>query len=93
VAKKAKIKKRGVISYKSYLFVDKDPIIDAVRTAQANSGLSFEEIHAKGGATPSTLYGWFYKDVKRPQFTTVAATMLAMGKTTINLSNGKAKIE
>lgn len=93
MAKKAKAKKRGIITYKSYLFKDKDPILDATRTVQANSGLSYEQIHANGGATPATQRAWFYGETKRPQFTTIAATVLAMGKTVIRLKNGSVSIE
>ena len=88
----AKSKKRGFIQYKSYLFVDKDPVIDAFRTARSDTKSSFQDIRDAGGPTVGTMRNWESGGVKRPQFATVAAATKAMGKSIIDLSAGKPRI-
>jgi DNA-binding phage protein len=71
-------------TYKSYNFVDKDPIIDFARTrVYANGGPN--KMATASGVSPGTLYGWFHKKTRRPQFATVAAVLLACGETQIDL--------
>jgi DNA-binding phage protein len=71
-------------TYKSYLFLDKDPIIDFARTrVYANGGPS--KMAKASGVAPTTLYNWFHKKTRRPQFATVAAVLLACGETQIDL--------
>ena len=65
--------------YKSYRFIDKDPVIDQVRTIVQDSELSYVEIHEKSGVSTSTLYNWFHGHTKRPQFCTVNAVGRACG--------------
>jgi DNA-binding phage protein len=70
--------------YKSYNFIDKDPIIDYVRTKVfANGGPG--KIARASGVTSTTLYNWFNKKTKRPQFATVAAVLIACGETQVDL--------
>lgn len=86
-------KKRGFVTYKSYLFTEKDPILDATRTMVQDSGLSYEDLKDKGGASTSTYYNWFHGNTKRPQFCTIAATALACGKRHISFWGGKPRFE
>ena len=70
--------------YKSYNFIDKDPVVDLCRThVFSNGGPS--KVSAESNVSPTTLYGWFKGRTKRPQFSTVAAVLLACGETEINL--------
>lgn len=70
--------------YKSYNFIDKDPIIDYTRTKVfANGGPS--KVARESGVTYTTLRGWFKGQTKRPQFATVAAVLIACGETSIDL--------
>jgi len=85
-------KVRGFITYKSYSFRDKDPIIDALRTAVSDSRKSYTKLHTDSGVSVAAIRGWFTGKTKRPQFTTVAAVALACGKRNVSLSNGKAKL-
>lgn len=85
-------KKRTIIRYKSYSFVDKDPIIDALRTAVSDSGKSYREISNTSNVSASTVRNWFHGNVRRPQFATVAAVAQACGKHTILINKGKADI-
>lgn len=76
----AKKKARGIISYKSYMFREKDPIIDALRTAVSQSRRKYSDISAESGVPASTFSNWFHGDVRRPQFATTAAVGRALGK-------------
>jgi hypothetical protein len=78
-------KKRGFIGLRAYNFVDKDPIIDFVRTAKEDESLSNVEIHEGGGPSIGTLHNWFGGKTRRPQFATVAAALLVCGVEEINL--------
>jgi len=70
--------------YASYNFIDKDPVIDYARTrVYANGGPS--KVAKQSNVAPQTLYNWFHKRTKRPQFATVAAVLLACGEHTVDL--------
>jgi len=73
--------KRTLRIYKAYNFQDKDPIIDAMRTAFEDAGGSYTSI--KSGVSYSTVRNWFHGKTRRPQFATVAEFSLACGKTGI----------
>jgi hypothetical protein len=79
--------KRGFIKYKSYLFVDKDPIIDALRGPISASKMSYSEINEAGGPAAATLRNWFSGETRRPQFATVAATARTIGKRGIRFAS------
>ncbi len=65
--------------YKSYNFVDKDPVIDKMRTIIKKEGLTNAEIHSKSGVSENTLYNWFDGKTRRPQYATVMAVVRSMG--------------
>ena len=65
--------------YKSYNFVDKDPIIDLMRGMLNEQHMPYIKISALSGVSEGTLRNWFDGKTKRPQFATVAAVMGAMG--------------
>jgi DNA-binding phage protein len=65
--------------YKSYNFVDKDPVIDLLRMIIADQHLSYGKISDLSGVSEYTLRGWFDGKTRRPQFATVAAVMGALG--------------
>ena len=66
--------------YKSYVFRDKDPIIDVLRTAVADSKRKYSAIQEDSGVSTTTLYNWFHGATRRPQFCTVNAVARALGK-------------
>lgn len=77
---KTKHKKGGILKiYKSYLFREKDPIIDAVRTLRQTRKFTYIEIEEGGGPKAKTVRNWEHGKVKRPQFATVWASIRAMG--------------
>lgn len=69
----------GFLRYKAYPFVEKDPIIDVLRTVKSQAEMGDGEIHDAGGPAIATLRGWFGGKTRRPQFATVAAAASAMG--------------
>lgn len=77
---------RSIIKYKSYSFVEKDPIIDILRTAKKDAGMSDGDIRDASSVSASTLRGWFVGKTKRPTFPTVAAAAVAMGMTTLPIT-------
>jgi DNA-binding phage protein len=71
---------RGALrTYSSYSFVEKDPIIDKVRTIVARTKTSYATIESESGVTRSTVHAWFHGKTMRPQFATVAAVISALG--------------
>jgi hypothetical protein len=66
-------------TYKSYSFVDKDPIIDEVRTMVSDSGASYKWIEDHSGVTTATLYAWFSGKTRKPQAATINAVARALG--------------
>ena len=78
--KKSKAKGRGIISYKSYMFREKDPIIGAIRTAMSDAHVTYTTVAAESGVSAATIRNWDSGDTKRPQHATVAAVGRALGK-------------
>jgi hypothetical protein len=72
--------KRGFIEYKTYLFQNKDPVIDEVRTVVADSGLSQADIESESRVRASTMSAWFRGKTRRPQNATIEAVLRACGK-------------
>ena len=65
--------------YSSYNFVDKDPVIDLMRSISEHQEIGIPRIAAQSGVSEGTIRNWFYGKTKKPQFATVAAVMSAMG--------------
>ena len=84
----AKTAKRGFIRYKSYLFIDKDPIIDALRTNVSQARVKYKTLADDSGVSSTTISNWFVGKTRRPQFCTVMAVTKALGKkgVTVNRS-------
>lgn len=90
MAKKAKSgssKNGSLRTYRSYLFVDKDPIIDALRTAVSESHKSYTEIHAASDVSVGTMRNWFHGKTRRPMFSSVSAVVRALGKRNIRYTS------
>lgn len=66
-------------TYKSYSFVDKDPIIFEVEEAIHRSGLSALEIERRSGVSCECLHKWFRGRTRRPQACTIRAVLRAIG--------------
>jgi transcriptional regulator with XRE-family HTH domain len=66
--------------YRSYVFIDKDPVIDVIRTAMQDAKVKPAKVARDSGVSPTTLGNWFHGPTRRPQFSTVAAVANALGK-------------
>ena len=65
--------------YTSYNFIDKDPIIDEVRTAIDKANVTDSYVCNKSGVCKTTLRSWFAGHTKRPQAATVRAVLRSIG--------------
>lgn len=65
--------------YKSYVFKDKDPIIDLTKTIVQDSEMSYQEISEKSGVSVGAINGWFNGATQRPQHATINAVGRACG--------------
>jgi len=70
---------RPFITYRSYAFKDKDPVIDQLRTMIADEKVSYLQVRELSGVTTTTLYNWFNGPTRRPQYDTVMAVARALG--------------
>jgi hypothetical protein len=66
-------------TYKSYNFINKDPIIDEIRTVYQDSGVNYKWIEDNSGVTSQTLSNWFSGKTRKPQAATVNAVLRSMG--------------
>jgi DNA-binding phage protein len=65
--------------YLSYNFIDKDPIIDKLRTLIQRDGWTYQQVSEKSGVTVQTMYNWFTGPTRKPQYATVMAVVRALG--------------
>lgn len=68
--------------YRSYVFKDKDPVIDKMRTLVQDEGIEEAKLATISGVSATTLYNWFEGTTKKPQYATIAAVCGAMGYVT-----------
>lgn len=66
-------------TYKSYNFVEKDPIIDEVRTVFQDSGHTKQWVEDESGVTSTTLHAWFEGKTRKPQAATINAVLRCLG--------------
>lgn len=71
----------GFTSYRTYNFIDKDPVIDQMRTLLRDEGLlkKLELVHELSGVSTTTLRNWFDGETKAPQYRTIAAVITSLG--------------
>jgi len=65
--------------FHTYMFRDKDPAIDYLRTAKQRAGVSDGKIASDSGVSPATLRNWFIGKTRRPQFATMVAAARGIG--------------
>ena len=72
--------------YQSYVFRDKDPAIDAIRTVMQDhfgkrnlDHADYAEVEEQGGPTAGCIKSWFEGKTKRPQNATLEAAGRALG--------------
>lgn len=67
--------------YRTYSFIDKNPVIDRIRTILQDEGL-FEKLSTAArisGISVQTLHKWFHGDTRSPQHATVMALITSVG--------------
>ena len=54
--------------YRTYRYIDKDPVIAKVQTVLQNEGLfkKLPMVHELSGVAVATLNNWFHGDTRRP---------------------------
>jgi hypothetical protein len=73
---------RGFIRvYRTYNYVDKNPVIDKVRTLIQDEGLiaKLGIVHELSGVATTTIDNWLNGDTRNPQHGTIAAVITALG--------------
>lgn len=66
-------------TYKSYSFIDKDPMIDQVRTVILDTHMTYKAVAEASGVHEGTIRNWLDGAVKRPQAATFNAVLRACG--------------
>ncbi|VIO80140.1 hypothetical protein [Bradyrhizobium ivorense] len=67
--------------YRTYRYIDKNPVIDRVRTIIQDENL-FKRlgiVHEISGVATSTLNNWFHGSTRNPQHATIAAVITSLG--------------
>jgi transcriptional regulator with XRE-family HTH domain len=80
----ARSKRNGsMVTYRSYSFVDKDPVIDKLRTIVQREGFigggGFRKLSRLSGVSQASIYNWFNGATRRPQNASIEAVARAMG--------------
>lgn len=73
---------RGFLrTYRTYSYIDKNPVIDKVRTLVQDEGLlkKLGIVHEISGVSTSTLDNWFNGATRSPQHATIAAVITSLG--------------
>lgn len=67
--------------YRTYRFMDKDPVIDELRTMIQDEGLmkKLQIVSRLSGVSVAALVNWFNGDTKRPQNASAMAVGTALG--------------
>lgn len=65
--------------YRSYLFKEKDPDIDHLRTIIRDEGVTEGQLHAMSGVSTTTFKNWFRGPTKRPTNAALTAAGAALG--------------
>lgn len=76
----------AINTYKTYRFINKDPMIDQLRTVVQDAygmgkgdkrKISYSKISLESGVSEHCLRGWFDGGTRRPQFATMCAVARA----------------
>lgn len=85
---------KGLTKYKAYPYTEFDPIMDVIIFVQDAKGIKTSQMVKDGAASASTIANWRKKKTRRPQFTTIAASAITLGLTSLPLTaEGRAKLK
>jgi DNA-binding phage protein len=76
----SKAKVRVLKPYKTYRFTGQDPMVGKVLDACDAAGVKNAVVARESGVASTTLGNWRKRKTKRPQFATLNATLMALGK-------------
>lgn len=84
-------------TYKSYRFINKDPMIDKLRTVlqgafpgqKRGMKIQYSAASLASGVKEGTLRNWFEGETKRPQFATLCAVARGAGYDLALVKRGK----
>lgn len=79
-------------TYRTYRFIDKDPIIDAMRVVRDLTGLKNHQAAELSGISPTTVHNWFEGGTRRPNNATVSAYTSALGYVRRDSIDGKGQL-
>ena len=67
--------------YRTYNFIDKDPVIDEIRTIVQDEGMMarLSDLGTLSGVSPQTLTKWFRGATRKPHNATVMAVVTSLG--------------
>jgi transcriptional regulator with XRE-family HTH domain len=67
--------------YRSYEFIDKDPVIGRIKEMIEKERLLKKPgiVHELSGISTQTLHKWFHGETRRPQHATIMAVALSLG--------------
>lgn len=63
----------SIKTYKTYVFQDKDPVIDELRTIVQDHNVAYAQISEGSGVSVTCLRNWFHGATRRPQSASVEA--------------------
>lgn len=74
---------RFIMRYRGYNYINKNPVIDKVKTILQDEGLYSKKqrstLHKLTGVAVGTFDGWFEGDTRNPQHGTIMATLGGIG--------------
>lgn len=65
--------------YRTYNFLDKDPVIDKIKTLLKDEGVGVGEAHILSNVADTTLRNWFDGPTRKPQHATIMSVVTALG--------------
>lgn len=69
----------GFKKYKSYSFVNQDPIIGEIKAIMYREGLNASQVSKASGVSDGTVRNWISKKTRRPQHAAVMAVIRGAG--------------
>lgn len=79
--------------YRNYSFLNKDPVIDKMRTLLKDEGLKWRDAALISDMSPATLDNWFKGSTRRPQFSSVASLTHSLGYSMEFRKEGSKKLD
>jgi hypothetical protein len=70
-----------IMVYRNYEFIDKDPVIDQVKSMVEKERLLKKPgiVHELSGVSRATIHNWFFGNTRRPQYATIMAVASSLG--------------